>query len=126
MKSPLPTSFALLLAALCAVAAIFLTGVVLVFGRMRALPDLDDARLGAAVINCLLLLGLLIYSIGGVVAGLRYRQKRKALNWIGLVGNSLLLLGFVGLFGYSYWKKHQTVSRSLQGPVEVVEQQEID
>jgi nitrate reductase NapE component len=113
MKSPLPTSFALLLAA-----SLF---VVLVFGAyIVTLTTELYAVMHYLGLLSLLLPGALIYTLMGVISGLRYRKERKALNLLGLCGNGLLLLAFIGLFGFAYWTKHkQTYSRRVGVPVEV-------
>lgn len=122
MKSPLPTSFASLLVALCAALVIFGTSLAFWYARQYEFPAQTNVQLGAAVINVVFFLGLLIYSTVGIAAGLRYRKERRTLNAIGLAGNALLLLAFGALLGFSlYTVREVQASRRLGSPIKTAE-----
>jgi nitrate reductase NapE component len=116
MKSPVPTSFVFLLAALFAI-AVFFGGVVLLIQVGSRFPVGRYAGLLS-----LLLLGGMVQNLLGMLAALRYRGDRRTLNIIGLSGNALLLLGFIGTFGFAFWTAQQTLAdRRPGGPIEVVD-----
>lgn len=122
MKSPIPTSFVLLLLVLASVGLIAGMIGLLTWGTQQALPNLEHARQGVGVFGGLIMLGMLLHSFLGVLAGARYRRDRKTLNRIGLGGNALLLLGLLTLYGFTFWKvREMRAARQPGGPMEIAE-----